>query len=1750
MSSHKDARHEQGARALSHRIFFESSPDGIFLLETDGLTLVNANDAFYRMLGFTREELPDGTFFQAFSTTPPEATRNNIQRLRSMPDKAGHFLTRYRRKDGSIFHARLRAFLVRDQNTEFLVVRISDVTREIEADFINRISNDIDQQILQKRPLEEVFRKTIEALATSFQFPAIYLAVMKPDGSVDSLHATGNDMVLAHEVLEILKTITKDSEAVQKTMLGQTIATRQDLFFDQEALASMTLSGWYRLHEVTAGFSIPVNRKENPVPYAILGFFGRYPQDLSPDRQTHLRVLAGRIQESYARFKQQLDDEMQKEILFSEAPFGIALLDPDSLTLVNANKAFLAMAGLSQPLLPRTILLKDLLDLPIDQWRREQSIDPEKSVLPGDNAPAAIIKKRCRRADGSTFHGEVTLSRVQVGDQTLLSLNIRDKTAEILTEAVTSLSLDLDRMILKGTDLPGLLTYALRKIHQVFPFAFTYFALTNELGTVCQLLVESEDERFTHDLREITNGFKWDTSPGNKTLLVQSLTQKKPIYASLGTRFHQSSLSDWLEARGLKALYAHPSHESPETGKPWGALVAGVKNENDLSPEIRKHLSLIMDKLEVARTSQKEWDQIQTDRNNIFEEAPDGIYILDPHTLTLMEANQVFCRMIGVENKNQIIGVSITTFSDASAGEIHSLFSSLSRSNIHSSSVRRRFTRQNGSHLNVLVSFSRITFQGKEAFLTHIREITHEIQTEEITRVSREVDRLILQGSSLDELLGMISGAFFKAFSLAGVTFALPGENGTFHFNNVHRGFSLSPEAIALSRGARWNTPPFSETTLGKALCSRSPQFAAGEGLKKNPLSQNLHELGIEAIYALPVLHGPENHPLAILVLWAYHPDDLNEHLRTSLADFTDKVRLAFSRMEEQNKIRLGQSAMESSQSPMLMTRPDGQVLWANPAFYTMIGSRTQSPEEIRIPALFPCPAEKTKTRHLAEAFLTGDPFEGIETGWTLDHKRISVRAILSPLKTDREKWTHNLIHFNDITRELELSEIDRLIAELDLKVLKGDSLRDLLMHLSRRVRKIHEAVWVHIMTSDPKGNLWTQAFAGESNRIADIVRSLPEPVHTSGDTLSISAAAIRSGRHEQIRVREMDEDFPFRRILVDFGVEEVHAFPFRATEGRPGIVAIMLKNIDSIAPASQERIEQLLKRLSNVIERYSEQERLRLQEAAMENVANGIMITDTSGRIESVNEALTHLSGYSREELVGETPRLLKSGRHDPSLYQSLWETLLAGRSCDNIFINKRKDGSFFTVESSITPMRSPSGKITHFIQIQKDVSQRIQKDREIWNLANIDLLTGLFNRQAFLNRLKTEIRRSAREGHSLILLFLDLDGFKEINDSLGHAAGDTYLKVIAERLQNGVRANDLVARLGGDEFVILLTEVSDILAVSSFVTKTLETVTVPVAVEEREVHTGASIGLSIYPKDAVDAEDLLRKADIAMYQVKSHDKNGWLFYNPEMEEKIRRRFNQENALRAAIANHEFVLYYQPQIDISKNRLVGVEALIRWKKASGEIISPGEFIPLAEETGLILPLGEWILEEVFRTVDHWHKSGRPRIRVAMNVSVRQFWTQNFWDLFTRMQHKHPELSRWMTLELTESLLMRDPSRARDRLLEIRNQGVKIAIDDFGTGYSSLSYLTRLPVDVLKVPQEFVLQMKNSSLDLAMVKTIIQMAKTLSLHLVGEGAETQSEVDILTDLECLVLQGYAISRPLPLDQIEAFMDRDIPMAAP
>ena len=605
-------------------------------------------------------------------------------------------------------------------------------------------------------------------------------------------------------------------------------------------------------------------------------------------------------------------------------------------------------------------------------------------------------------------------------------------------------------------------------------------------------------------------------------------------------------------------------------------------------------------------------------------------------------------------------------------------------------------------------------------------------------------------------------------------------------------------------------------------------------------------------------------------------------------------------------------------------------------------------------------------------------------------------------------------------------------------------------------------------------------------------------------------------------------------------GVQSVGSFPVRKSGKVVAVLVILADRQGFFETEGIALLSKVADSISFALDEYEKGQDLFLTSQVFDSVPEGILITDGNGVVEKVNEAVTSLSGYQSSDLVGRPVSTLEGPGGSGELLKTIRESVDLSMTLEGVYQNIRKNGISYTVEATVTPLLNRRDEIAHCVTILKDVTAKVERDREIWRLANIDELTGLLNRIALGDRLKTEMAQAGRNGSSLVLLFLDFDEFKTINDTMGHGAGDQLLREIGLRLSASVRSSDIVARLGGDEFVIALTLEQDPSSIVSFVHEILEVISTPVEINDQALQTTASIGIALYPRDASDVEELLRKADIAMYQAKGRGKNTWQFFDPEMEERIRTRYEQERRLKAGLQEGGFTLYYQPQVDVVLKKLVGVEALARWPQSSTDYSGPDSFIPLAEETGVILPFGEWVLDEAFRTIRAWAADGRPRIRVGVNVSSRQFWNPSFWDFLGRRILEMGELARWLTLELTESLLMKDPEVAGQQLEWLRARGIRIAIDDFGTGYSSLVYLSRLPVDEIKVSQEFVMRMMKNPRDLLLVRTIIQMGQSLNLKLVGEGAETEEERKMLEDLGCPVIQGYVLSRPLPREDLESY----------
>ena len=570
--------------------------------------------------------------------------------------------------------------------------------------------------------------------------------------------------------------------------------------------------------------------------------------------------------------------------------------------------------------------------------------------------------------------------------------------------------------------------------------------------------------------------------------------------------------------------------------------------------------------------------------------------------------------------------------------------------------------------------------------------------------------------------------------------------------------------------------------------------------------------------------------------------------------------------------------------------------------------------------------------------------------------------------------------------------------------------------------------------------------------------------------------------------------------------------------------------------------IEQSLREWRINQEREEAIEALRQSEAQLRKLSQAVeqspavvIITDLDGAIEYVNPKFTDITGYSSAEVLGENPRLLQSGLVARDLYEQLWAHLLAGKEWQGEFLNKHKQGHLFWERARISPLRDTTGETTHYIAVKEDITTQKNYEKELEYRTTHDELTGLSNRALLKDRLSQAIGHARRSNNQLAVIMLDLDRFKNINDTLGHAQGDELLKLVAKRLRDMVRQVDTVARFGGDEFVVLLDGIRNPETAAQVAAKILRVLSQPYELAGRSVTLTASLGLSLFPQDGTDSDTLIRNADTAMYQSKRR-RGEYTFFTDSMNARLLELMEQESALRQAIDNKEFALHYQPQIDLKTGRICGCEALLRWHRSYGDIISPEQFIPLAEETGLIVPIGTWVLEEACRQNMAWQAEGLEPMRISVNLSARQFGQNNLTTIVQRALDNSGMPADLLELELTESLVMDDPDMAQVSLRELKALGVHLSLDDFGTGYSSLLYLRSFPFHQLKIDRAFVADITSDAAAAALINGIISIAHNLNLETVAEGVETQEQLDFLIAAECDILQGYLFSQPLPADQ--------------
>lgn len=558
-------------------------------------------------------------------------------------------------------------------------------------------------------------------------------------------------------------------------------------------------------------------------------------------------------------------------------------------------------------------------------------------------------------------------------------------------------------------------------------------------------------------------------------------------------------------------------------------------------------------------------------------------------------------------------------------------------------------------------------------------------------------------------------------------------------------------------------------------------------------------------------------------------------------------------------------------------------------------------------------------------------------------------------------------------------------------------------------------------------------------------------------------------------------------------------------------------------------------------------EEALLLQQHAVQASGNGIMIirsTADDHTIIHVNPAFERITGYSAQDVIGLEGRLLvRDDLAQPGLVE-IREALRNRREGHAVLRNYRKDGSLFWNELHIAPVIHPStGDTTHFVSVITDISERIHYQRMLEHQASHDTLTGLANRHLLNDRIDQAIARAKRHQQSVGVMLLDLDHFKHINDAYGHSAGDTLLKDIAQRLQRCVRETDTVSRLGGDEFVIVLSDLPQADDVDVVAEKIFTALAHPILVCEQDAFVTASIGISLYPRDGEEGEILLRNADIAMYRVKEYGRNAVRQFTPEMGTSAIGRLDMAGALRRGLERNEFILHYQPKVDLESGRIVGCEALVRWQHPKIGLVHPIEFIHLAEETGLIIQLGEWVLLEACRQQVAWMKAGLPAMKMAINLSARQFRDETIVERISSIIHHSGIQAQYLTLELTESMVMQDVSNAQVVLRSLKCLGVAISLDDFGTGYSSLSYLRRFPIDELKIDRSFILDIHTNTDDAAIATAVVAMAHSLGLRVVAEGVEELGQANILKQLHCDEVQGYMYSRPLAAEQFATWLPR-------
>ena len=716
-----------------------------------------------------------------------------------------------------------------------------------------------------------------------------------------------------------------------------------------------------------------------------------------------------------------------------------------------------------------------------------------------------------------------------------------------------------------------------------------------------------------------------------------------------------------------------------------------------------------------------------------------------------------------------------------------------------------------------------------------------------------------------------------------------------------------------------------------------------------------------------------------------------------------------------------------------------------------------------------------------------------------------------------------------------KLSENERSVLEL---LARGEPLPDLLTHLASSYEAMYPGMLCSILLLSRDGEHLRHGAAP----------SLPAAYCEAIDGVTIGDSVGSCGTAAYTRKTVIVCDIAtdplwqdYKELALGHGLAACWSVPILSNQDKVlGTFALYYHAPRSPLPGELAALERGAHLGSLAIERTQNENLLRKLSQAVEQSPNTIVITDLNANIEYANANFVKATGYSLEEVIGKNPRILHSGKTPKAVYQDMWAHLSAEKTWQGEFINRRKNGMEYTESVLIAPVRMANGQVTNYLAIKEDVTEKKVAEAHIRQLAHYDFLTGLPNQTLLKSRVAQSMSLAQRGKTQLAVMFLDLDHFKNVNDTLGHRIGDELLIQLANRLKSLIREEDTLSRMGGDEFVLVLPG-TDADGAAHVAEKVLATVAQTFHIEQYELVVTPSVGIAIYPVDGADFDKLYQCADVAMYRAKHEGRNCFRFFTAEMQQRSARRLLLENGLRHALAREQLQLHYQPQIAMQDGRITGAEALLRWIHPELGSVSPAEFIPIAEESGLILSIGEWVLRTAVRQTKAWMNSGLPPITISVNLSAVQFRHPHLPDLVMDILREADLPPQHIELELTESVAMEEPLAAIAVMNTLHAYGIRMAIDDFGTGYSSLSYLKKFKVHKLKIDQSFVSNISEDAESRAIVTAIITLASSLGFETIAEGVETAGQLAFLRLQGCNEVQGYYFSRPLPTLQFEAYL---------